>query len=195
MYPPSNSPKYICRKCKNKIPMTDLEGVFQEQLRDFFLSPTDIADYLVQADEVAKSRLDLLGTLDADRARLRQEMEKAYRLYTADGISVEGFRQIYGPLEQRAKQLDDEIPRVQAEVDYLKIQQLSRDEVISEAKDLYSRWPQLQPEEKHRIVGAVVDRIVIGKEDVAIDLCYVPSFSEIVSKGQRDLTGSSRRRA
>jgi site-specific DNA recombinase len=195
MYPPSNSPKYVCRKCKNKIPMTDLEGVFQEQLREFFLSPTDIADYLVQADETFKTKVELLGTLDAGRTRVGQEMDKTYRLYMADGISVDGFRQVYGPLEQRAKQLDDEIPRVQAEVDYLKIQQLSRDEVISEARDLYSRWPQLQPEEKHRIVGAVVDRIVIGKEDVAIDLCYVPSFSEIVAKEQRDLTGSSRRRA
>ncbi len=193
MYPPSNSPKYICRRCKNKIPMVDLEGVFQEQLKQFFLSPTDLAGYLVQADDTIKAKLDLLETLEADRSRLRQEMEKVYRLYVADGISIDGFRQTYGPLEERAKQLNDEFPRLQAEVDYLKIQQLSRDEVLSEAKDLYSRWPELSPDEKQKIVEAVVDRIVIGKEDVAIELCYVPSFSEIVATGQRDLTGSSPR--
>ena len=195
MYPPSNTPKYVCRKCRNKIPMADLEGVFQEQLKEFFISPTEIASYLAQADETISAKLELLDSLESERRKLRDEMEKVYRLYVADGISVDGFRQTYGPLEERAKQLTDELPRLQAEVDYLRIQQLSRDEVLSEARDLYSRWPQLTAEEKQRIVEAVVQRIVIGEKDVAIDLCYVPSFSEIVATGQRDVTDSWRRRA
>jgi site-specific DNA recombinase len=195
MYPPSNSPKYICRKCRRKIPIEDLEGIFQEQLREFFLSPIDLADYLAQADDVVGAKLELLDTLEVERKRLRVEMDKIQRLYVADGVSIEGFRQMYGPLEVRTKQLDDEFPRLQAEVDYLRIQQLSRDEVLSEAKDLYSRWSQLDQSEKRRIVEAVVERITIGKEDVAIELCYVPSFlSEVMVVGQRNVTGSWRPR-
>ena len=122
-------------------------------------------------------------------------MDKVYKLYLADGISIDGFKQTYGPLEERLKQLGDEHPRLQAEVDYLKIQQLSRDEVLTEAKDLYSRWQELTTEEKQRIVEAVVERIEIGNGDVAIELCYVPSFSEIVAKEQRGHRGSWRRPA
>lgn len=195
MYPPSNTPKYVCQKCRNKIPMVDLEGIFQEQLKEFFLSPADLAGYLAQADETITAKTELLESLETDRNELRRQMEKTYQLYMADGISVDGFRQTYGPLEERAKQLDDELPRLQAEVDYLKIQHLSRDEVLAEAKDLYSRWGDLTSEEKQKIVEAVVDRLVVGKDDVAIDLCYVPAFSEIVATGQRDHTDSSPPRA
>ena len=50
MYVKSNSPKYVCSKCKNKIPIVDLEGIFHEQLRTFFYSEDEIASYIEQAD-------------------------------------------------------------------------------------------------------------------------------------------------
>ena len=193
MHAPSNTPKYVCRTCKNKIPMADLEGVFQEQLKQFFLSPADLAAYLEQSDDTIKAKVELLESLEAERSRVRQEMDKVYRLYIADGISVDGFKQTYSPLEERVKQLEDEYPRLQAEVDYLKIQHLSRDEVLMEAKDLYSRWHLLDAEEKQKIVETVVERIVIGKDDVTIELCYVPSSAEILVSKQRNLRDSSPR--
>ena len=52
MYVPSNTPKYVCYSCRNKIPIDDLEAVFQEQLRNFFFSPDEIAQHLEQSDYV-----------------------------------------------------------------------------------------------------------------------------------------------
>src|ERR1035441_8535748 len=44
MYVRAKSPKYVCRKCHNKIPMTDLEAIFHEELKAFFAEPQRIAE-------------------------------------------------------------------------------------------------------------------------------------------------------
>ena len=195
MYVPSNTPKYVCYHCRNKIPIEDLEGVFQEQLKSFFFSPKEIAGYLNQADQTIKDKEELLHTLETEQRKITQEMEKVYRLYIADGLSVEGFAKQNRPLETRLKQLEDEIPRLQAEIDFLKIQYLSSDEILSEARDLYTRWPSLTFEEKRKIVENITEKIVVGKDDVTIDLCYLPSSSQFMADRQRNLRGSSPRAA
>ena len=84
--------------------------------------------------------------------------------------------------------MEADLPRLQAELDALKINQLSSEEVMAEAADLYGRWPKLSFDEKRRIVESITDRIVIGKEDVDISLCYLP-VSEDMTKRHRMLCG------
>src|SRR5207249_3117112 len=62
LYVPTNTGKYICRKCKKKTPTDDLEAVFQEQLRGFFVSPKEILAYLEQADSNMNDKRELLET-------------------------------------------------------------------------------------------------------------------------------------
>ena len=189
MYVPSNTAKYVCPKCRNKIPITDLEGVFHEQLKGFFFSPTEIADYLAQADKTIKDKDELLVSLASEEAKLKDEMRKVYRLYVDDQITGDGFNREYRPLEERLKALQDQIPRLQGEVDFLKVQYLSSDEILTEAKDLWTRWPTLAPEEKRQVVENITERVDIGKEEVAIHLCYLPSPSPSPSS---DMAGRQR---
>ena len=122
--------------------------------------------------------------------RVQAEMKRVYRAYVADEISVEGFGREYRPLEARLGQLAEEIPRLQGEVDFMKIQVVSRDEVLSGARDLYSRWSDLAPDEKRQIVEAVVEGIEVGQDEVAIDLAYVPTSVEIQGKSHRNFRDS-----
>jgi site-specific DNA recombinase len=195
MYVVSELQKYTCRKCHNKIPAKDLEAIFREQLHEFFLSSEELSEYLAQADERTVEKVQLLATLESERGSVQGEMDKVYKLYVSDQISVDGFGRTYRPLEERLAALDDKLPKLQAEIDFMRIQNLSRDEIVAEAQDLYGRWKDLLPEEKRRIVENVVERVTVGKGNVSIDLAYIPSPSEIAGKRQRGDTGSSRRPA
>lgn len=195
MYVPSNSPKYICWGCRTKIGVGDLEAVFQEQLHSFLLSPEEIAGYLAQADETIRAREETVRTLEAESRDLMARMTTLTRAYTAGELPMDAYGREYRPLDERYRQITDELPRLQAELDFLKIQTLSQDEVLSEATTLRDRWPTLTPEEKRQIVEALVQQVVIGKGEVEITLHYQPSPAEIATKSQRGVTSSSRRPA
>ena len=191
MYVPSNSPKYTCYKCRNKIPIEDLEDVFQHQLKNFFLSASEVNTYLNKADEVIREKEDLLRSISEEQRRVQQEMEKVYRLYMDDQITPQGFGGRYKPLEERAGQIEDQLPQLQAEIDFLRIQFLSSDQILTEAQDLYSRWEDLSSEEKRRIVESITERIIVGEGEVTIHLAYLPSSAEVMAEGQHNFTGSS----
>jgi len=190
MYVPSNTPKYTCYKCRNKIREDDLEEVFHHQLKSFFFSPSEIESYLNKADKVIKEKEELLNTLSKEKRKIQQEMDKTYKLYIDDHITTEGFGKRYKPLEERFKQIEDKIPELQAEIDFLKIQYLSSDQILNETKNLYSRWAELTSEEKRKIVENITEKITVGKEDVTINLCYLPSPPEVTSSWQRNLRDS-----
>lgn len=117
-------------------------------------------------------------------------MRKVYQAYVSDRLSMHAYGEQYLPLDERFQQLEEEIPRLQGEIDFLKIQHLASEEVLSEARDLYTRWRELSFEEKRQIVETIVDRIEIGDGEVAIELLYLsPSLSEM-AKGQRNNTRS-----
>lgn len=195
MYVPSNSPKYTCKPCRTKIQVSDLEEVYRERLKDFFYSEAEIASYLESAEEAVSVKAELLNALLRERKKVSSEMDKTYQLYIASKISPDGFDRLYRPLEARLKQLDDETPVLQAEVDFLKLQALSSSEVVSEAQDLYGRWPELSFDQKRSIIESATERITVGSADIRIQLAYLPASAGNAAKGQRTNTDSSPPRA
>lgn len=184
----SSSPKHTCYRCRNKIRIDTLEEVFHQQLKSFFFSPSEIESYLNKADEVIKEKEDLLRILNEEKRKIEQEMDKTYRLCIDGEITNKGFGKKYKPLEERLTQVEDEIPELQAEIDFLRIQYLSSDQILHEAKDLYSGWLELIPEEKRKILETITEKMTVGKEDVTINLCYLPSSSEMMTSKQCKFT-------
>ena len=175
MYVPTNSPKYICSKCRNKIPLEDLEAVFHSEVQSVLTSDDEISTILESASQTVKEKTELLAVLEKDMAKLGTEIDKLYDLYQSGMIDKTGFGAKYKPLSERRDQLDNQLPALQAEIDVLKISHLSQEVAIEESRDLHSRWPSLPHEEKRRIVEAIVEKIVIGDGEVEITLYYTPS--------------------
>jgi site-specific DNA recombinase len=195
MMVPYNRPKYTCPRCRRKIPIDDLEQIYISQLRGFVFSPEEIAANLTAADDELQSKQELLATLSAERERVGAEMDKLYRLYMADQITGQGFASHNHPLEERLAQIESQLPQLQAEADVLRLRVLSSAEIVSEAQDLYSRWPELSFEDKRAIIEAITERIVVGDGQVEIELAYFPSYPEGGVERQHILRGSWRRRA
>ena len=178
MYVPSNSPKYICQACRNKIPIEDLGAIFHEQLRGFLFSDAQIAEYLQGADNRIAEKQSEIAQLQRERDRLKRDMDKVYQLYLDDQITQEGFGTRYQPLEERLKQLDNAIPEAQAEADVMRVGKLSSDQVLEEARDLHARWPVLSHEDKRTIVEAITERITVHEDSVEIQLHYLPDWRQ-----------------
>lgn len=175
MYVRSNTPKYVCGKCRNKIPITDMDEIFIEQLGNYMLSPEELTQYLEVKDQDLQAKIELLGSVVQEEKNLRAEMEKVYRLYMSDQITPEGFGSRYKPMEARLQQIQEELPKLEAVVDFLKVNLTSRDAILSEARDLVDFWPSMSHEAKRKVVETVVERIILGKDEIQIDLFYLPT--------------------
>jgi hypothetical protein len=158
---------------------------FHEQLKSFFLAPEEVTKYLSEADQTISDKQEVLDSIRQERQRLGLAMDRIYELYIGGQIAADGFGTRYKPLEERAKQLDDEIPRLQGEIDVFKINYLSQDQVVCNARDLYAQWPQLDYEEKRKITESLTHKITIGKGEIDIDLCYLPASPQNVANEQR----------
>jgi site-specific DNA recombinase len=191
MYVRSNSPKYVCRKCKNKIPIVDLENIFREELKAFFGNTHAVANLLSNANQNLAAKAELLAAHEREIQKVRDEMTRTHRLYLDGSITSQGFGEFYKPAEERLNALNAELPKLQAQVDMLKVNTLSAEEVVSEAQTLHGRWPKLDNDNKRKIVESIVQKMVIGDGDIDIIFSCLPS-SEEMTKTQQQLGGRFR---
>ena len=186
MYVAANTPKYFCRKCRNKIPIADLEEIVREELHVFFGQPEKIASHLEEADRNLTEKSALLDTHRREIQKVRDTMHQTHQLFLDKHISGEGFRDLYGPAEERMKQLNAELPKLEAEVAFLKVNKLSADDVLHEASSQYEKWPSMRPADKRAIVETIIEKVTIGDGEIDITFSYLPS-SEERCKNQRGL--------
>jgi site-specific DNA recombinase len=175
MYVPRSSPKYLCEKCRNKIPIDDLDAIFEEQLKNFTVSPVELGAHMEKGKHSLQEKELLVEKLNKEHRKVAGEVERLHELYQAGEIDKKGFGQRYKQLSERRDQLENEIPQVEAERDVLKISIYSQEEVYSGAKDLFQRWGSLGLDERRQIIETVVSRITAHEEEVEIQLAYRPA--------------------
>ena len=117
--------------------------------------------------------------------RLQREIQRTYDLYQQEKLDAEGFSKFYTPLTEQLKQIETAIPTLEAELDILKVNSLSIEEIAAQAASLYDRWQTMPSDEKREIIELIVEKIVIGKTEIAINLCYTPSSKEMANRWRK----------
>jgi hypothetical protein len=112
----------------------------------------------------------------------------------ADSLSIRGFlgygltdatpdhsKKFNAPLSDQRYQLDEELARIQAEIDVLKIDNISSERLVTKAMDLHSRWPEMSLEEKPREAELMVRSMVVGDGEIEFNLVHLPSYQEFTN--------------
>lgn len=184
MYVRNESLRYYCRHCPNKIPIEDLSQIVHEELRAFFGQPERIARHLQAASQNLVEKSALLETHQREIQKMRDEMKQTHRLYLEGHITAQGFGDFYKPAEERLNQLLTELPKLEAEVDFLKVNKLSAADVLHEANSLHEQWPKLPTPDKRKIVEALIEKIVIGDGEIDITFSHLPCSEELCKSQQ-----------
>ncbi|MBK8092199.1 MAG: recombinase family protein [Verrucomicrobiaceae bacterium] len=125
MYVPMKTPKYTCQKCRNKIACADLEEIFLEEVKSYLVNPANVQGYLSKSGEVLGEKETLIAQRQRESAKLKSDTDRMLRLYLDGSVTSEDFKRFNDPLVEQRQQLDDELVRLQAEIDVLKIDSLS----------------------------------------------------------------------
>ena len=182
MYTFHENQVYICKPCKTRIPASDLEEIYYNELKSFLLTDTDLEGYLSKAKVAITEKEKLLKKVVGDIEKLKARTNDLVQMRLDKELTKEAFLTQHAPMDEQLNQLTEQLPQLEAEIDFLKIQQLSSSSVLSEAKDLYNRWPTTPPEERRSIVEAITTSITVGKEEISFKFAYVPTSFEMAEQ-------------
>jgi site-specific DNA recombinase len=186
MYVYHAAPVYDCRPCKKRIAVSDLDEIFLNQLKSFLMTDRQVSDFNKSTDVKIKVKEALLANVSKEAEELAKTIENLVNLRITGEMDKDRFAIHYRPAEDRLQLLENQLPELQAEVDFLKIQYASSDVILTDAKNLYDRWPDLPFEQKRTIIETITEKITVGTEDISIKLSYLPTFSENTGKRQHE---------
>lgn len=193
MYVPSSNPKYTCRKCKRKIPTEDIEDIFKSQLKQFLLSKDDVEAYFESSQTGIKDKEREIGIVQDKIEELKTKITKLLELHEQGQIETEHFNEFYNKPNEQLKQLERTIPTLESEIKILKEHAKSSDYILSEAQSLYDNWDNLTNEAKRNVVETITQDIIVGDQEVSINLYSLSppkkntSFSKLIANGQHGL--------
>lgn len=176
MYVPFNTPKWTCYACRNKIPAVDLDTLFRDQLEGFMMSPEKVSQYLALSQSDIADKQNLLANARRDRDRLKADEDRCFELYQAKALTPEQFKERFNPVHARRQEIEREIPPLEAEIASLSVREISCEQIAAEGRNFSQEWPKMPVDRKRTVVELFLESIVIGKEEVSINLFNLPVF-------------------
>jgi len=178
MYPITKSPKYVCQKCRNKIPAEILEEIFVSQAKQFFFNKSEVKKYIQTGESKISHNQQILQNLTKQSTELTEKLNKLLELHQEGQIPTDAFKEHYTPPYEQLQQIKQRIPELQAEIDYLKINAINVDQAIVDAQQVTSNWEHLEFTSKRSIVESMVKNIVVGEGELTINLINLPTISD-----------------
>ncbi len=160
---------YLCRDCKRRILVEDLDEIFQLQLQGY-LTETSAKQLREESEAALADKERLLSMARQEHETLFKSAKDTVDLHLRGDLAKEMFLTLYKPLEERILQLEKHIPELEGEIDFLTINLASAETVIEEAHTLYEQWQTVAFEQKRAMIEIITESIVIENQDITISL-------------------------
>ena len=177
LYARTGMDKYCCYKCNLKIPMEDLETLFISRLREILLDPHKLDDFADQSEAKADEKGKLVENLEKELSKAKRKMETLVELYQEEAMDLASFREQYGPLEVRAAQINEEVPKLQKEQRVLLAERANQGVIKKEGIALADEWPKMDGPRRREVVETLFDSIVIREAEVEFNVAFAVSDS------------------
>lgn len=199
MYTRTSSENYVCQHhCGNKIHKEDLEEVFKSELHSYTVSQNQVEEYFGKLQGVLVNKEQELQQLKKKQEKLNEKIERLLELHIRGQIKTEAFHSYHSEPYEQLKQVEESINSLEGEILGFSHKKQSTDIIIEEARNLYERWDSLERSQKRNIIETIVDKIIIGKDEIEINLYkllpdgYMPSSLENGTNGQHTIYGMMR---
>jgi len=194
MYTRYNTKSYTCANCcGNRIDKDDLEEVFRSQLYSYSASQENVDTYFNRVHVIINDKQKEYNNLKKEQERLNKHIEGILLLHTEGKIKTEAFHTYHQKPYEQLKQVESTLEELEMELTVHSVGKKSTEEVITIAKNLYEKWPELGHNEKRSIIETITNKIIIGIDTIDIKLFkllpdgYHPSLSELETNGQHTL--------
>ncbi len=194
MYTRANNKNYNCQSgCGNRIDKEDLEQIFKSELHSYAVSEEQVNEYFDSLKGIVKDKQEQLKKLKKEEEKVNSKIENLLELHVKGQIKTEAFHSYHQKPYKRLLQIQESIAELDGEVSGFSGQKESSQLILNKARNLYEKWDVLSHEQKRNIIEIIVDKIIIGKDDIEINLFkilpdgYMPSSSESGTNGQHTL--------
>ena len=176
MYVPSNMKKYVCdvQGCRRKIPIDTLEAIFQSELDTFAFAPETLDENKRRMSDALQATSDLIEGHEQNIARLDSQIDSLLALHQSGAIDQDGFAKRYKPLGDRNRELAAELPRLIEKRQKLSTNLNRQADVVAETQDVAQRYPAMPFADRRRLVETVVERVIVGDEEVEFGYLFDP---------------------
>jgi DNA invertase Pin-like site-specific DNA recombinase len=195
MYTRYNSENYVCQSsCGNRIRKDDLEEIFRSELHNYTVSKDKVDDYFKRLKVVLKDREKEVGKLKKDKEKLDAKIESLLVLHAEGKIPTESFHTYHQKPYEQMIQIEERILELQQDISLSNNSQVTTNEVLELAKNLFEKWVHLGHQEKREIIETIAEKIIVSSNEIDIHLYKILpnnesySFFETTTNGQHTLS-------
>jgi len=172
-------PRYICRKCRNKINEDAILDQLLKAIETIVVSPDQVLFSKAADEETISQRKELLQSHKRDLAALRRKIDLTFDLLHDGTISKSVFAERFKQMNDRKEQLEADLSRLEAENAIAQETVNNRGFILQQAKNLVSMWDIFTTDEKAEIVKEIVGAVVVGPETLTFSISYLSNITPL----------------